>query len=659
MNSIRSFRWPKSLAVLLVTSSMVIIGFGYGGSIALYGEHAMGPTPMSHSSASNLLGANVVPFEPNNFAKLGTCQTLRVTDACNVPTERPLLHEPVSRGVTPTWAEAFPEVQPMPSVGSVMAFDAADGYMVMYGGYENSFYPNHSSDQTWSYDSGTWRPIPTSTSPPGGMGWSFAMDPATGCDFLFGVGGNNSFPFGTEGIISNGIYSNSSFQTWKYCHEAWTNVTTAPSPSPRYAMTVASDPECRCIVAFGGFGSSTPGALQDTWILRNQSWINVTSFPSPPGRMAAVMAYDSETQSLQMFGGGGDCYDPESPYLCNDTWELSFSPTGSAMWKQELVNNSPVPNMYALGLSGPTNYGFTTFGGFGWNLPEYPYINYDLNSTWTFSGGNWSDATSSGPSPAARAGSAGGFDGHDNCSVLFGGEQIFTTYSHALTFGDTWTYGCESVEFSMHGFPANQMWSADVNGTTINTTSSNAIFRLGDGNYSYSINTSADNSYGKRYSAPALNGSLRIAGEPLVVNVTCNLQYQMDVMTQTMNAGMLVATPATIYDTWANSGSVFELKAPIKNGFSFVRWIGTGNGGISSADSQIAITVLSPVNETAIYQPTLSPSPTLPVPEVHSPVQISGWLGGVLLAGSFSATTAIVWVSVRPDQGRVKDPVIQ
>ena len=653
MSAIRSRRWPKSLAVLLITSSMIIIGFGYGSSFDLHGNYTM-EIPRVHSMGSHSLGTAAIARISDGSVRIGSCQTLTVPHGCTVPTETLSVHGPMPTSVPPTWAQAFPDAQPMPLVGSVMAYDAADGYMVLYGGYEHSSYPGHSVEQTWAYDSGTWRPIPTAASPPGGMGWSLAMDPATGCDFLFGVGGNNPFPFGTEGIISNGIYSNSSFQTWKYCHGAWTNVTTAPSPSPRYGMTVASDPECQCIVVFGGFGRSTPGALQDTWILRNQSWINVTSFPSPPSRAAAVMAYDSETQSLQMFGGGGDCYDPESPYLCNDTWELSFSPTGSAMWKQELANNSPVPNMYALGLSGSTNYGFTTFGGFGWNLPEYPYINYDLNSTWTFSGGNWSDATTSGPSPAARAGSAGGFDGHDNCSVLFGGEQIFTTYSHAWTFGDTWTYGCESVEFSMHGFPADLTWSTDVNGTTVNTTFSNATFRLGDGDYNYSINTGVDvdSPYGERYVATPSNGSVRIVGGPLVVNVTSDLQYRIDAMTQAGRAGPSVVPSVPYYDTWANPGSVFELKAPIKSGFAFVRWMGTGNGSISGGDPQITIVAFSPINETAIYVPASNPIPALPAPMAPSTAPIVIWVGAILLAGYTAVAIAIVWTSVRPRTGR-------
>ena len=633
---------------------MIVIGFGYGSSFELNGNYAMG-NPLAHSMGSHLPGtAAIAARESDGSARIGSCPTLTVPHGCTVPTEAPSVHGPMPTSVAPTWAQAFPVAQPMPLVGSVMAYDAADGYMVLYGGYEYSSYPGHSVEQTWAYDSGTWRPIPTAASPPGGMGWSLAMDPVTGCDFLFGVGGNNSFPFGTVGFTSNGVYSTSSFQTWKYCHGAWTNVTTTPSPSPRYGMTVASDPECRCIVVFGGFGSSIPGALQDTWILRNQSWINVTSVPSPPGRMAAVMSYDSETQSLQMFGGGGNCLDPEFPYLCTDTWDLSFSSTGSAVWNQESTNITPEPSLYALGFSGPPNDGLTTFGGLSWDFPNYPFDSFNLNSTWTFGGGNWSEGSSSGPMPAARSASAGGFDWHDNCTVLFGGAQNHMGYVDAQTFGDTWTYGCQSVDFSMHGFPASLTWATDVNGTTVNTTFSNATFRLGDGNYNYSINTGVDvdSPYGERYVATPSSGSVRIVGGPLVVNVTSDLQYRIDAMTQAGRAGPSVVPSVPYYDTWANPGSVFELRAPIKSGFTFVRWMGTGNGSISGGDPQITIVAFSPINETAIYLPASNPIPALPAPMAPSTAPIVVWVGAILLAGYTTVAIAIVWTSVRPRTGR-------
>jgi hypothetical protein len=76
-----------------------------------------------------------------------------------------------------------------------------------------------------------------------------------------------------------------------------------------------------CTVLFGGHCTGQGGALlNDTWVLENDQWRELTFSRTPSPRWGHVMFYDWQRQSVMLFGGvDGQRYK-------NDMWELSFAP---------------------------------------------------------------------------------------------------------------------------------------------------------------------------------------------------------------------------------------------------------------------------------------------------------------------------------------------
>jgi hypothetical protein len=87
-----------------------------------------------------------------------------------------------------TWTEQSPATSPPARSGASMAYDAATGTMVLFGG--ETMPGNDNSADTWTWDGSTWTEQSPATSPPARSGAPMAYDAATGTVVLFGgVGG--------------------------------------------------------------------------------------------------------------------------------------------------------------------------------------------------------------------------------------------------------------------------------------------------------------------------------------------------------------------------------------------------------------------------------------------------------------------------------------
>jgi hypothetical protein len=195
----------------------------------------------------------------------------------------------------------------------------------------------------------------------------------------------------------------------------WTQQTPPTSPAMRYGAVMAYDTSTGQLVLFGGNGGS--GFLDDTWTWDGSNWTQQTPPSSPAARELAAMAYDGSTGQLVLFGGFGN-----SGIALNDTWTWN-----GTNWAQQFPTNSP-PTKADSAMAYDASAGqLVLFGGVGNN-------NAETDDTWTWDGTNWTQQFPTN-SPPARYEAASAYDTSSGQLVLFGGNSNTVTW-----FDDTWTW---------------------------------------------------------------------------------------------------------------------------------------------------------------------------------------------------------------------------
>ncbi|HKV89797.1 MAG TPA: hypothetical protein VJQ43_01195, partial [Thermoplasmata archaeon] len=130
-------------------------------------------------------------------------------------------------------------------LGGGLTYDAADGYVLEFGGATTN-------NATWKYLHGTWTNITASVgvSPPTRYYPSLTYDPSLGAAVLFG-GFNVNVPSGGPSPYRN--------DTWEFKNGSWTNVTShaGPAPPARWEAGLAYDANDSSLVLFGGTGPTS------------------------------------------------------------------------------------------------------------------------------------------------------------------------------------------------------------------------------------------------------------------------------------------------------------------------------------------------------------------------------------------------------------------
>jgi ABC-type transport system involved in multi-copper enzyme maturation permease subunit len=305
------------------------------------------------------------------------------------------------------WTNITPGSSPSPRDGA-MAYDAADGYVVLFGGESGSF---GLLADTWKFLGGSWTNITSGESPSARVEASMAYDAADGYVILFG-GGSSS------GLLHD---------TWKFLGGSWTNITSSSSPSSRYEASMVYDVADGYVILFGGIGS--PGHLADTWKFLAGSWTNITPNLSPRARISASIAYDTADGCVLMFGGGTQGQSGSLSAVYGDTWKFL-----GGSWSNITSGSGPSPRAFAaIVFDGSDGY-VILFGGVSTSTGFSP-----VGDTWRFLGGSWADITPSN-SPAPRADASISYDTADRYVVLFGG--VGSSY---VRLGDTWKFSSTSI----------------------------------------------------------------------------------------------------------------------------------------------------------------------------------------------------------------------
>ena len=298
---------------------------------------------------------------------------------------------------------------------AMMVYDAADGYVVLFGGYNATF----TSNQTWAYNAGTWTQLHPKISPSARGDATMAYDPKDKEVVLYGG-------IGLGPNCQNGyIYCD---DTWTFSAGQWTNITaTAAGPGGLAYGSMTYDAAIGKLVLFGGvfdpcgcvdYVYTTLYAFEKgTWTLLHAKGSGGRN--GLPGAEVSV-AYDAVDHYLVEFGG----WSHTSGSFVNYTWNFSahrwnrLYPTPSPMWR---VSDNLVFD--------PKLGGVILFGGLNWQGSAGP------NDTWEFVGGSWTQLHPVQSPPQETYAASSAYDAADRCLLLFGGQGTSGGPSN-----DTWVF---------------------------------------------------------------------------------------------------------------------------------------------------------------------------------------------------------------------------
>ncbi|MGH9919082.1 MAG: kelch repeat-containing protein, partial [Nitrososphaerales archaeon] len=200
-----------------------------------------------------------------------------------------------------TWAEQSPATSPPARSNAAMAYDAATGDVVLFGGIGSS--GNYLSD-TWTWNGSNWTEQSPRTSPSPRADAAVANDQASGDIVLFGGEATNGQSLG---------------DTWTWNGSNWAQAEPSRSPAARTNSSMAYDPATGVVVLFSGFSFSPLCCSADTWTWNGSNWAEQSPSTSPPAVTAATMIYDPSASEIVLFGGfaGGSVSSYDETWIWN------------------------------------------------------------------------------------------------------------------------------------------------------------------------------------------------------------------------------------------------------------------------------------------------------------------------------------------------------
>ncbi|MCI4319175.1 MAG: PKD domain-containing protein [Thermoplasmata archaeon] len=268
-------------------------------------------------------------------------------------------------------------------------WDAADGYVLTYGGDNNA---GTTYNQTWSYVAGNWSEITTVGSPGPLDGPAMAYDPAIGQVVMYG--GLSSYSPVTAPTA-----------TFFYSGGTWTNRTISPNPGPLVSAMMTYDPDLGGVVLFGG-AVSFSAYSNSLWLFKNDSWTKIAATNPPPGRVLSDITYDPNLRELVLYGGYPGF---SSSTTLNDTWTFQGS-----SWTHVLTPTSAIPSLGGPMLDYDADLGHVVLAAGSKNGTLQ-------NGTWEFDGSSWLRLVTTG-SCDFHLNAVGVWDPLDHEFVLGGGD---------------------------------------------------------------------------------------------------------------------------------------------------------------------------------------------------------------------------------------------
>jgi hypothetical protein len=187
------------------------------------------------------------------------------------------------------WIQLVPQTSPPPRADASMAFDAARGETVLFGGVT---VPNGKDitllNDTWTWDGANWQRKLPATLPPARNGSNMVYDRARQNIVLFGGGL-------TAALLDD---------TWFWNGTNWIEQHPLHIPPRRANFGMAYDEFRQQVIVFGGQASGDLSTWTQTWAWDGQDWTQLETSLNPPTGMAfgAQLVYLSGLHSIVLFG---------------------------------------------------------------------------------------------------------------------------------------------------------------------------------------------------------------------------------------------------------------------------------------------------------------------------------------------------------------------
>lgn len=314
-----------------------------------------------------------------------------------------------SAGSVPIWTELYPPYTPPPRTFSGVAYDAAHGEIVLFGGLDRS---NNALGDTWIWNGTAWIEKFPARSPSPRTSPLMAYDAAQGQVVLFG---------GTEVLPKGNVSVN---DTWVWNGSNWTQKFPSLSPPAVESGAMVYDSTQSQIVLFGGSSSHTSTCvtfMNQTWVWNGATWTEKFPATPPPARGGHGLVYDSAHRQVVLFGGmPSQCMTNSfaPPTVDGDTWVWDGS-----NWTRKYPANSPPAREGPGIVYDSAENQIVLFGGDDGNGNLF-------GDTWVWNGDNWIQQFPA-VSPPARSFPAMVYDAADSQTFLFGGSGLV----------DTWVWG--------------------------------------------------------------------------------------------------------------------------------------------------------------------------------------------------------------------------
>ncbi len=321
------------------------------------------------------------------------------------------LSDPWERGDA-RWVQVEPQSeQPARVTGHALAYDAARGRTVIFGGFGSG---GLEIGETWEWDGARWTEIPPSTpGPPARAQHNMVYDSRRARVVMFGGNFQAQEPWFTD--------------TWEWDGRAWHDVTPpGPSPTGRTWPALAYDAARGRVVLFGGYNEQD-GILDDHWEWDGEAWTPITTTSTAPGaRWGAGLSYDPERQHVVLYGGGREV---EEIVNWADTWEWD----GTSWTRREIVG-PPARVNHATAFD-PDLEGIILYGG------SINRSNQSFGDRWLWDGSTWTQLDLvEREVPSARTAPALVFDPAREQPVMFGGNSQLVGGVGDAPIYDAWAW---------------------------------------------------------------------------------------------------------------------------------------------------------------------------------------------------------------------------
>lgn len=306
------------------------------------------------------------------------------------------------------WENISGPVAPSARYGSAEAFDAADGYLLLFGGIGPSGVSTRTFSDTWILENGSWTNITSTAGHPPAPYEAMAS-------LAYDAQDRYVVMLDTSGTATN-------TSTWIFTNGSWAELSGTPQGPLGNLVYDSSVGYVVATTTYYGCYASTGSAT--TYLFRGGIWTRLSSATTP-------CLYDSRLSDDPGVGGvlayGGYQYSGSTVTLAGQ-WTFS-----NGNWSTGAANQSSLP---------PWTYSYYS-NELTYVPPESSVLLPVLGATetwmWAFNG-TWSNLSQSSK-PTADWGASFGWDSNEQGVVLFGGERLANTTSGSyLPTNETWVF---------------------------------------------------------------------------------------------------------------------------------------------------------------------------------------------------------------------------